>query len=82
MYLHIGDNKTISDSFIIGVFNIVSLKKSEENSYLFDNIKLNKNKRSIIVLENNEKFFSKINSATLLNRELNENDIVWRKNNV
>lgn len=67
MLLHIGENNIVKTKEIIGVFDIQSLKKSDENEKLLDNIGNNKT----IIVADNKKYFSNISVSTI-NKRLNQ----------
>ena len=77
MYLHIGNEKLVQQKNIIGIFDIDSLKKSEEYDNIMESLKNNivdvtkdKKKTLIITIENNIKkgYISNILSTTLYKR--------------
>ena len=77
MYIHIGDRNIISSDDLVAIFNIESLKISEINNYLLENIK-NTNK-TIIIDKFNNKIASIVHSETIIKRKIDDNDYVWRK---
>ena len=52
MFIHIGNNVLISDRKCVGIFNTESLKKSEDNNWVFEKIKEDE-KLIVIDVKNN-----------------------------
>lgn len=77
MFFHIGDRKIISSAYLVGIFNINTLKNSEENiNYLTG---VSNSCKSLIILFDNKKIESRISPFTLLKRNEIKDGIVWRK---
>ena len=79
MYLHIGKDKIINKNDLIGIFDIESIKETEEYSKIIEKLKLenslinlsNKTEKSLIITKENKKtkgYISNIYSMTLLKR--------------
>lgn len=76
MYLHIGKNYMINSKNIIGIFDIISLKKTKNYDTLLNGIKTvedisdKKGKTLILTMENNKQkaYISNIISTTISKR--------------
>lgn len=76
MYLHIGKNYMINSKNIIGIFDIISLKKTKNYDNLLNGIKTvedisdKKEKSLILTIENNKQkaYISNIISTTISKR--------------
>ena len=64
MFLHIGENKTVKTKDILGVFDINSLKKSEENNEHIKNCDDNKT----VIITDTKNYYTKISAATISKR--------------
>jgi len=77
MYIHLGENKQISTNKTIGIFNIESLRLSEDNEYLFKNATVDD--KTLALGIKNEITCSKVSSYTISKRAITEEDVLWRK---
>jgi regulator of extracellular matrix RemA (YlzA/DUF370 family) len=77
MYIHIGQKRIISDKYSIGIFNIETLKLSELNDWIIENL-AEEHKSVAIDIENNV-IFSKVSPFTVIKRKSIEEDCFWRK---
>jgi regulator of extracellular matrix RemA (YlzA/DUF370 family) len=81
MFIHIGERKIVSDQRAIGVFNFESLKKSELNNRLIENVSTSKCDIKTIVIDRDCNIFSsKVSPFTVIKRgSIYYNECVWRK---
>jgi len=81
LFIHIGNNHTISDSKCIGIFNIESLKTNPDNNWLLAGIK--EDDKLVVVDEKNNVITTGVSPFTIIKRTSISNDeIIWsRKNN-
>ncbi len=77
MHIHIGNNKTVSDSSLIGIFNKETLEASDENSILLK--KINSNAKTVAIDENNIITSSTVSPFTIIKRTDIFKDSLWRK---
>ncbi len=78
MYIHVGSNIIVSDKTCVGIFNIDTLKLSEDNMWLIKNISSDD---KLICLEKNNRITStSVSPFTVLKRKsfLNE-ELIWSK---
>lgn len=79
MHIHIGNRIAVSDSSILGIFNVVTLKKSELNTKYLKNI--SENSKAVILMVSNDIITSSISPFTIIKRNSGDGTFVWRKNN-
>ena len=77
MYIHIGDNKQVSSTKLIGIFNIESLRLSADNADLLKNI--NEDDKLLAVNVKNEIICSRVSPYTVIKRASIIEDAEWRK---
>ena len=77
MYIHTGDNNIISSDNLVVILNIETLKLSETNNYLLENLK--SDRKTLIIDQFNNKISSIVNSDTIIKRKIDDKDFVWRK---
>lgn len=79
MFIHIGNNVLISDRKCVGIFNTETLKQSEINSWMFDKIN---DEKLVVVDVKNIITGTGVSPFTVIKRKsINEDEIVWSKNN-
>ncbi len=79
MYIHIGSKTIISDRKLIGIFNSETIRLSELNEWLTE--QLTKEDKSIAIDEDNNITTSIVSPYTVVKRTLQEKDFVWRRDN-
>jgi len=78
MFIHIGNNILVSDHKCVGIFNIETLKLSEDNKWMLD--KINENDKMISLDINNNKVASEVSSFTIMKRiTIKEDELFWSK---
>jgi len=77
MYIHIGDDKQVSVTKLVGIFNIESLKISTDNAYLLKNA--GEDDKLLAVNIKNEIVYSKVSPYTVIKRTSIIEDAQWRK---
>lgn len=77
MFIHLGDNKLVSDEKIIGIFNVDTLKLSEDNIFYLKQCK--DNEKTAAVSADNSCVFSKVSPFTVTKRNSIEDDFIWIK---
>ena len=78
MFIHIGNKEIVSGNSIIGVFNIETLMKSEDNNFLFKDV--SEENKTVVLKRNGKCIYSIISSYTIMGRtNLNITDAKWRK---
>ena len=77
MYIHIGDNKQVSTTKLVGIFNIESLKLSDDNADLLKGAA--DDDELLAVNIKNEIVYSKVSPYTVIKRALIIEDAEWRK---
>ncbi len=80
MFIHIGNNVLISDRKCVGIFNTETLKQSETNSWMFDKIK-DEEKLVVVDVKNNITGTGVSPFTVIKRKSINEDEIVWSKNN-
>jgi len=80
MFIHIGNNVLISDRKCVGIFNTETLKQSETNSWIISRIK--EDEKLIVIDVNNNIKGTGVSPFTVLKRKsINEDEIVWSRDN-
>lgn len=79
MFIHLGNKIIISDSVCIGIFNILTLLKSNDNAWIIRLININ-NKTVSIDIQSNI-ITSKVSSYTVIQRKQIYSDVFWRRIN-
>lgn len=78
MFIHIGNNVLISDRKCIGIFNIETLKMSDDNKWMLNNV--SKNDKMISFDSDNKITASEISSYTVIKRlTMKADEIFWSK---
>ncbi len=78
MFIHIGNNILISDHKCVGIFNIETLKLSDENQWMLDKIS-DKDKMISLDIDNN-KVASEVSSFTIMKRiTIKEDELFWSR---
>lgn len=78
MYIHIGNNILISDHKCVGIFNIETLKLSDDNNWMLD--KINNNDKMISLDIDNNKVASEVSSFTIMKRiTIKEDELFWSR---
>ncbi len=77
MYIHIGNNRIISEKKIIGIFNTQTIIFSERNEWITSQI--SGDCKSVIIDENNHIKLSIVSPYTIMKRTtLDEKEFFWR----
>lgn len=79
MYIHVGNKIIVSDKNIVGIFNSVTLTKSEWNNYLVEG--MDDSVKSIIITAGNERITSIVSPYTIIKRTQMDRDLYWRNKN-
>ncbi len=79
MYIHVGNKIIVSDKNIVGIFNSVTLTKSEWNNYLVEG--MDDSVKSIIITARNERITSIVSPYTIIKRTQMDRDLYWRNKN-
>lgn len=77
MYIHIGNKKRVSINSIIGIFNIETIKMSQENKALLKSI--SSDCKTIAVCINKKIICSTVSPYTVIKRGNDFNDTVWKR---
>ena len=78
MYIHIGNNILVSGHKCVGIFNIETLKLSETNKWLLENIQ--DDDKMISLDLNNNVVASELSSYTIIKRiPVAEDELLWSK---
>lgn len=79
MYIHVGNKIIVSDKNIVGIFNSVTLTKSEWNNYIVEG--MDDSVKSIIITAGNERITSIVSPYTIIKRTQMDRDLYWRNKN-
>ncbi|HOK02848.1 MAG TPA: hypothetical protein PLD85_10220 [Spirochaetota bacterium] len=80
MFIHLGNNITISDKKLVGIFNTETILKSQENSRFFSNI--NDGDKLIAIDIFNKTITSSVSPFTVIKRDsLLDEDLIWSNDN-
>ncbi|HOK92348.1 MAG TPA: hypothetical protein PKX79_05975 [Spirochaetota bacterium] len=80
MFIHLGNNITISDKKLVGIFNVETILKSQENSRFFSNI--NDGDKLIAIDIFNKTITSSVSPFTVIKRDsLLDEDLIWSNDN-
>ncbi|HOV09362.1 MAG TPA: hypothetical protein PK482_09670 [Spirochaetota bacterium] len=80
MFIHLGNNITVSDKKLVGIFNTETILKSKENSIFFSSIK-DGDKLIAIDIFNNI-ITSSVSPFTVIKRDsLLDEDLIWSNDN-
>ncbi len=77
MFIHLGDNKQVSDEKIIGIFNVDTLKMSDDNSFYLKQCE--DGDKTAAVSDDGSCVFSKVSPFTVTKRNSIEDDFIWIK---
>jgi len=78
MFIHIGNNITVSDRECIGIFNIDTLKFSPDNDFFLKDI--TSEDKLISIDENNKIASSWVSPFTVIKREsITNEDLIWSR---
>lgn len=78
MFIHIGNNQTISDRLCMGIFNVETLGLSDENKWITDNLKPGDN---VVVIDINNKITStNVSPFTIIKRNsIDKEELIWSR---
>lgn len=79
MHIHLGERKTISSNRLVGIFNRLTLIKSEENKWLTDQV--DETKKTVAVDIDNRIIATKVAPVTVIKRDSIEDEYLWRLKN-
>jgi hypothetical protein len=79
MFIHIGNNKIVSDKKIIGIFNRDTLLLSNENEWIFTRV--DSSFKTIAIDEDNTIISSMVSPFTVIKRTTLEEEFIWRRSN-
>lgn len=77
MYIHLGENKQVSISKTLGIFNIETLRLSSNNEFLF--AQAEDDDKTLALSINNIITCSKVSPYTIVKRTAIKEDVVWRR---
>lgn len=78
MFIHIGNNILVSDRKCVGIFNIETLKLSEENKWILKNTGDNDKMVSLDI--DNNIVASEVSSFTIMKRiTIKEDELSWSR---
>ena len=78
MFIHIGNNILVSDRKCVGIFNIETLKLSDENKWILKNISDNDKMVSLDI--DNNIVASEVSSFTIMKRiTIKEDELSWSR---
>jgi hypothetical protein len=80
MFIHIGDNIIVSDKKLVGIFSSETLKLSNENDWILQQV--DSDKKTIALDRKNIILSSSVSPFTVIKRTALDEDSVWRKNDV
>ena len=76
MFIHVGNRKIVSDKDIVGIFNIETLRLSDENLNFLSSI--SSNDKTVVIDRENKIILSEVSPFTVIRRTMLE-DVVWRR---
>jgi regulator of extracellular matrix RemA (YlzA/DUF370 family) len=79
MFIHIGNNKIVSDKKIIGIFNRDTLLLSKENEWIFTRVE--GSFKTIAIDEDNAIISSLVSPFTVIKRTTLDEEFIWRRSN-
>lgn len=80
MFIHIGNNVTISDRLCVGIFNTETLGLSEENRWITD--KLKPEDKVVVIDINNTITATNVSPFTIIKRDpIDNEELVWSREN-
>jgi len=78
MYIHLGNNILVSAGRCVGIFNIETLRLSDDNKWMLNNIS-NDDKTISLDIKNNI-IESEVSSYTIIKREaIKKEELFWSK---
>ena len=78
MYIHIGSNILVSGDKCVGIFNIETLKLSDDNKWMLDNI--SNDDKTVSLDIKNTIIGSEVSPYTIIKRTAIKNDeLLWSK---
>ncbi|HON76896.1 MAG TPA: DUF370 domain-containing protein [Spirochaetota bacterium] len=78
MFIHIGNRITISDTRLVGIFNVETLKFSEDNIFYYS--KSGNDDKTVVIDIDNNVYTSGVSSFTLIKRNILKEGIIWSRN--
>jgi regulator of extracellular matrix RemA (YlzA/DUF370 family) len=79
LFVHIGNNKIVSDKKAIGIFNRDSLLLSDDNSWII--MQVEDDDHTIALNESNNIIASNVSPFTVIRRVSLVDGVVWRRRN-
>ena len=79
MFIHLGNKVMVSDTRTIGIFNVETLRQSELNGWILEEIE--PEDRSVAVDEDSNIISTRVSPFTVIKRTALTKDFVWRKQN-
>ena len=78
MYIHLGSNILISGDKCVGIFNTETLKLSDDNKWMFNNI--GNNDKTVSLDIDNIIIGSEVSSYTIIKRiAIKKDELMWSK---
>lgn len=78
MFIHIGNNLTISDRICVGIFNVESLGLSDENKWITDNLK--PEDKVVVIDINNRITATNVSPFTIIKRSpIDKEELIWSR---
>jgi hypothetical protein len=78
MYIHIGSNILVSGNKCVGIFNVETLKLSDDNKWMLNNI--SNNDKTISLDIKNTIIASEVSSYTIIKRTtIKKDELLWSK---
>jgi len=79
MYIHIGNNVLVSANKCVGIFNTETLKLSDDNKWMFNNI--SNNDKTVSLDTKNNIIGSEVSSYTIIKRTaIKIDELFWSRN--
>lgn len=78
MFIHIGNNILVNGGSCVGIFNIETLRLSDENSWLLKNV--NDSDKTLSLDINNTVVSSEVSPFTIIKRDnIKKEELYWSK---
>ncbi len=78
MFIHIGNNLTISDKLCVGIFNVETLKMDDTNKWLIE--KIDENDKLVVLDTKGNIMTSGVSPFTVIKREsIQKDELIWRR---